>query len=424
MRRQHRALAAARFRLLAATAACCMTLVWSAAASAAVPAAARPQLSVTAAILIEQSTGQRLYGYRVNRERPIASTTKLMTALVTLQHEHHLSKIFTAPDYVAAPSDSQIGLVPGEQMSVHDLLLALMLPSADDAAEDLAYNVGHGSVGRFIGMMNREARKLGLNHTHYSTPIGLDTPGNYSTAADLVKLASYDLTHSPYFKRIVALPHAVLLSGSHQRYVVNRNDLVAEYPWIDGVKTGHTDDAGYVLVASGHRRGMTLISAVLGTSSEDARDDNTMALLDYGFANFHLVKPVRAGEVLARPAVRYRSGRPAALVAAGPFTHVVGNHDHVRVVVHAPKQLTGPLARHARLGTAVVLVDGRPVAHIPLLLAKAVPAISPLTSAVHFITRPLTLMLLVIAIGGATALAFLLRRRRRAQAAQGGLEAA
>ena len=83
-------------------------------------------------------------------------------------------------------------------MSVHDLLLALMLPSADDAAEDLAYNVGHGSVGRFVAMMNAEARELGLSHTHYSTPIGLDTPGNYSTAGDLVKLASYDLTHSAF----------------------------------------------------------------------------------------------------------------------------------------------------------------------------------------------------------------------------------
>ena len=114
--------------------------------------------------------------------------------------------MFTQNDYTAAAVDSQIGLEPGERMSVHDLLLALMLPSADDAAEDLAYNVGHGSVARFVGMMNAEARALGLRHTHYSTPIGLDTPGNYSTAADLVKLADYDLTHCAYFARIVALP--------------------------------------------------------------------------------------------------------------------------------------------------------------------------------------------------------------------------
>jgi hypothetical protein len=122
--------------------------------------------------------------------------------------------------------------------------------------------------------------------------------------------------------------------------------------------------------------------------------------------------------------VRYRSGHPATLVAAAPFTHVVGKHARVRVVVHAPRELTGPLPRHKRLGSAVVLVNGRPVARIPLLLTAALPAISPLTNAAHFITQPLTLLVLILAIGGATALAFRMRRRRRARAAEGGLEAA
>ena len=163
----------------------------------------------------------------------------------------------------------------------------------------------------------RRRATLGLARTHYSTPIGLDTPGNYSTAADLVKLASYDLEHSRYFARIVALPHAVLHSGDYPRYVVNRNDLVAEHPWIDGVKTGHTADAGYVLVASGHRDGMTLISAVLGTTSEASRDANTLALLDYGFASFRLAHLVKPGQTLAaaagaRPARKARgAGRSA-----------------------------------------------------------------------------------------------------------------
>ncbi len=309
-------------------------------------------------------------------------------------------------------------------MSVHDLLLALMLPSADDAAEDLAYNVGHHSVARFVAMMNAEARALGLRHTHYSTPIGLDTPGNYSTAADLVKLAGYDLAHSPYFARIVALPKAVLRSGAHVRYVVNRNDLVAEFPWIDGVKTGHTSDAGYVLVASGQRHGMTLLSAVLGTPSETARDSDTLALLNYGFANFRIVKPVRTGQVLTRPTVQYRPGDHAALVAAAPFERVVPKQAHVRVIVHAPPELTGPLRRHARLGTAVVLDNGRPVARIPLLLARALPAVSPLTIAARFITKPLMLLALVFVLGAGLALAFIVRRRRRTRAVQGGVKSA
>ncbi len=141
-------------------------------------------------------------------------------------------------------------------MTVHDLLVAMMLPSADDAAEDLAYTVGHGSIARFVAMMNAEARKLGLKHTHYSTPIGLDTPGNYSTAADLVKLAAYDLSHSKFFAHTVDQSSAVLKTGP-VRYVTNLNTLVGTVPWITGVKTGHTNGAGYVLVASGHKDGMT-----------------------------------------------------------------------------------------------------------------------------------------------------------------------
>ena len=221
-----------------------------------------PRLSVAAAALYAPQTGQLLSGINPHRRVPIASATKLMTALITLQHVHSLSTVFTQNDYYAAGADSQIGLVPGERMNVRDLLLALMLPSADDAAEDLAYNVGQGSVATFVAMMNAEARKLGLTDTHYSTPSGLDTPGNYSSAADLTRLAEYDRAHSRFFARIVGLRAAVLRTGRMVRDVTNLNDLVGRYPWIDGVKTGHTSAAGYVLVASGHKNGMRLISAV------------------------------------------------------------------------------------------------------------------------------------------------------------------
>ena len=177
-------------------------------------AAPPPSLSARAGVMIAPQTGQILYGLDANRELPIASTTKLMTALVVLEHVHNLGTVFTEPNYYPAAADSQIGLVPGERMTVRDLLVALMLPSADDAAEDLAYNVGRGpghsslagAVAHFVAMMNVQAQSLGLRHTHYSTPIGLDTPGNYSTATDLVRLAAYDLTHSAFLARIVALP--------------------------------------------------------------------------------------------------------------------------------------------------------------------------------------------------------------------------
>jgi serine-type D-Ala-D-Ala carboxypeptidase (penicillin-binding protein 5/6) len=385
-------------------------------------ASSPPSLNVTGAILIAPQARQQLYGVNPQRQLPIASTTKLMTALITLEHVRHLSKVLTAPDYYAAATDSQIGLVPGERMSVHDLLLALLLPSADDAAEDLAFNVGHGSVARFVDMMNARARALGLRHTHYSTPSGLDTPGNYSTPADLVKLASYDLRHSAYFARVVGLRNAVLRSGNHIRYVVNRNDLVGRVPWIHGVKTGHTAGAGYVLVAAGHRDGMTLVSAVLGTTSEGERDANTLALLDYGFRNFHWVKPVTAGAVLARPTVRDRPGMTAAVIASRGFERILPRSDRVRVRVQAPRRLAGPMRRHAPVGTATVVADGRPIARIELVLARALPAVSGLTIAARFITKPLMLLIIVVMV--AALITLVIARRRRTRAVSGDSETA
>jgi D-alanyl-D-alanine carboxypeptidase (penicillin-binding protein 5/6) len=394
-------------------------------------AASPPPLSARAGVMIAPQTGQILYGFNAGRELPIASTTKLMTALVVLEHVHNLGTMFTEPNYYPAAADSQIGLVPGERMTVGDLLVALMLPSADDAAEDLAYNVGRGpghaslagAVAHFVAMMNVQAHSLGLRHTHYSTPIGLDTPGNYSTATDLVRLAAYDLTHSPFLARTVALPRAVLHTGNQVRTVINRNDLVGRFPWIDGVKTGHTAGAGYVLVASGQRRGMRLIDAVLGTASTESRDANALALLDYGFAAFRPVSPIRAGQVLARPSVQYRSGSHASLLAATTVHQVIPERGVVRVRVSAPRQLTGPLPRHAVLGTATVSVDGRPVARVPLILARALPEVSALSIAAGFIFRPLTLLIIILLVGAGLALASHARQRRRIRG-KGGLKPA
>ena len=379
--------------------------------AASAPAVSPPHLSVRAAILIEQSTGRELYGVNPNQRLAIASATKLMTALLTLEHERRLGTVFTQNDYYPSSVDSQVGLVPGERMSVHDLLLALMLPSADDAAEDLAYNVGHGSVGRFVGMMDARARELGLTHTHYSTPSGLDSPSNYSSASDLVKLASYDLTHSRFFARIVALPSATLHSGDRVRYVLNRNDLVGRVPWISGVKTGHTAEAGYVLVASGHRDGMTLLSAVLGTSDQGSRDANTLALLGYGFANFRFLTPVRKGSVLAQTTVRYRPGVRADLIASRTFTQVFPRSTSVRTIVDAPRQLTGPLAAGSIVGTAVVRAGARVVARIPLVLKRSLPAVSGLTIAARAISRPLPLVLIAVVALSVAGLSLVRHRR-------------
>jgi serine-type D-Ala-D-Ala carboxypeptidase (penicillin-binding protein 5/6) len=372
-------------------------------ASAATATSAPPRLGVRAAALIEASTGQSLYGLNAGAELPIASTTKLMTALVTLHHAR-LRDMLTDPNYYPASEDSQIELEPGERMSVRDLLIAMLLPSADDAAEDLAYNIGHGSVARFVAMMNARARELHLTHTHYTTPIGLDTAGNYSSAQDLVTLARYDLRSEPFFRAVVSKRGAVLRTGNHIRTVTNLNDLVDRYSWVNGVKTGHTLDAGYVLVASGTRDGMTLIDAVLGAPGEAGRDAAALALLDYGFANFRLQTPVRRGEVLSRPLVKGDTRVRAGLIAAATYTHVFPRSAPVRVRVRAPAQLTGPLAAGTAVGYAVVTAGGQVQARIPLLLDQALPKIQTSRTLKSVVVLSATLSGLVLAAGAAIGL--------------------
>jgi D-alanyl-D-alanine carboxypeptidase (penicillin-binding protein 5/6) len=220
------------------------------------------------------------------------------------------------------------------------------------------------------------------------------------------------LHDQPFFRRIVALPAATLRTGRYVRHVFNRNDLVGRVPWINGVKTGHTLAAGYVLVASGTRGDMHLISAVLGTSSESARDANTLALLDYGFRAFHRVRPIRTGQVIARPAVKDRPGVHAAVIAATGFDRVVSVAAPVRTRVILPHQLAGPLARHAVVGKVQVLAGRRVIGSVPLLVARRVRAVSSLTRATRFLTRPSTLVVLLGAVVGAVAGLVLTRRGR------------
>ena len=244
----------------------------------------RPSLErPPSAILIDAGDGEVLLQKRPDQQRSIASTTKLMTALLALEHTRP-NQVFTAPAYKALPAESKINLRAGERMRVEDLMEGLLLESANDAAVTIAQGVA-GSRRRFVEEMNKRAAQLGLTGTHYANPIGLDDPGNFSTARDLAKLAAR-LMRNPRFAGIVGRERSVLQSGSHRRVISNRNLLVGRYPGVDGVKTGHTIDARFVLVGSASRGDARVISVVLGEPSEAARDTDTLSLLRYGLSLF------------------------------------------------------------------------------------------------------------------------------------------
>ncbi|MQA73229.1 MAG: hypothetical protein GEU88_02560 [Solirubrobacterales bacterium] len=336
-------------------------------------AAARPEapeLAARAWTLVDADEGTVLASHRAASSYSVASTTKLMTALVA-RRELRPGETVTAPAYDAIPGESLLGLRAGERIGVRDLLYGLLLPSGNDAAEALA-QAAAGSEGAFVAEMNRAANRLDLDDTSYANPIGLDEAGNFSSARDLVRLA-IALRRDRLLRRIVDSPDAVLRSGAQVREIVNRNTLVRTLPYVNGVKTGHTLDAGYVLVASAQRKGVELVSAVLGAPSELERDAETRALLDYGFSLYHRRTAVERGERLAAPALRYQDDR----VALGPTRAVrltVRDGQRLRTRVHAPEEVEGPVERGERLGRAIVTLDGERIATVPLAALRSAPA--------------------------------------------------
>jgi serine-type D-Ala-D-Ala carboxypeptidase (penicillin-binding protein 5/6) len=359
-------------------------------------------------VLIDGRTGETLAAHASSSSLSIASATKLMTAHLALR-ELPLRKRVRMVPYSALPVESVLGVSAGTPISVRDLVISLILESANDSAYTLADVIG-GSQAGFVTQMNRAASALGLADTHYTNPIGLDSPGNYSSARDLATLARR-LLAEPTFARIADSSSATLKSLRPAITIDTRNTLLLREPWVTGVKTGHTLDAGYVLVGSGARRGVELISVVLGAPSELQRDTESLALLEYGFAQYRVSHPVADGEALARPSIRY-SGGELALRAAHPISVGVRRDQRVQTTVRAPDEVEGPIRRGERLGTVAVAVDGRPAGSSPLVASRSVAEASAFDKARSGVG--LALALLAVAGFAILVAALAVRRRRRA----------
>jgi D-alanyl-D-alanine carboxypeptidase (penicillin-binding protein 5/6) len=316
--------------------------------------------------------GSRLAAGHPTESRAMASTTKLMTAYLAL-HQLPLDKRLVAPPYHPVLGESLLGLEPGERISVHDLLYGLLLPSGNDAALTLADGVA-GSPGAFVGEMNAAARRIGLHDTSYANPIGLDDPSNYSSPRDLAKLA-LRLRRDRLFRRIVDTPQTTLQTGAHPRTIVNRNALILRVPWINGVKTGYTPDAGNVLVGSGTRKGITLVSVVMGEPSEATRDDDTIALLRYGFSLYRHRTPVERGQkVTTAPVPNADAELP--LLAGRSLQVTVRRDERTDVSVQVPDTVDAPVTRGQRIGTATVSVEGTAAGSVPLLAGRTLTVAS------------------------------------------------
>jgi serine-type D-Ala-D-Ala carboxypeptidase (penicillin-binding protein 5/6) len=402
-------------RTAGTSAALLAALALAAAAATPVQAAKVPDcpdaVKAPSAIVVEVSTGIVACARQADKERSIGSTTKLMTALLTLE-ETKLSNTFKASSYRPSPIESQIGLQPGERMKVSDLMRGLLLESGNDAAMTLAQGVS-GSTKAFVREMNRRARQLGLEHTHYDNPIGLDGADNYSSARDLVTLATVLRTNS-FFKKIVDSPSGTLKTGARPRTFANRNTLVRKYPFVNGVKTGHTRGAGYVLVGSASRNGIQLVSAVLATPSEAARDADTMALYRWAFPRFQRVRAVIEGRPMATAKIRYRAGAELKLVPDRTLRRIVqrGHRDSISLKIDAPSVVEGPIRSGERLGKVEVRQSGKTVARVALIAQAAVPAANTAQRTKAAASSPWLVIGVAFAVLVATVLLATLRRVR------------
>ena len=342
-------------------------LVAAAALALAAPVlGAPPQVTGHSYVVENGVTGEVLLAHNARERVPIASITKLMTVLLTLEHARPAETGVVSP-FAAAVGESSANLRAGDRLTVRELLEAALIQSANDAADALAVYVGHGSESRFVAMMNARARKLGLRDTHFVRPDGLDAPGHVSSARDVTLLARL-LMHRPIVRQIVHLRGATISGG---RSLHTWNDLLYSYPGIFGVKTGHTSAAGWSQVAAARRRGVTIYATLLGSPDRGIRNADLVELLDWGFARYRPAAVVQAGRVYAKAGLGY-GRKPLELVASRSLAPTVRvDHSLVRRVV-APTEVALPVRRGQALGDVLVYQRGRLVGRAKLVAARSV----------------------------------------------------
>lgn len=393
---------------LATVAVMALALMIMPAAGSAAGKDPEPDLDAKAWALIDARTGETLADEDADQHLPMASTTKMMTAYLTLR-SLPMNRIVRAAKYVPGdPAESLMGLKTGQKISVRDLLYGLIMLSGNDAAHTLAIEVS-GTQQRFVARMNLAAAMLGLEDTHFQNPIGLDAKGHYTSAADLASLGR-TLMEMPKFRPIAGARTATLRSYDPPIEIENIDSFLLDNEWAKGIKTGHTLKAGYVLASDGRRRATELIATVIGAPTETSRDEESVKLLDYGFSLYTKKVPLRQGKPYTSLPVKFEDG-DLKVLAARSARIGVRKDERLTVTTNLPDEVEGPIEKGERLGMARVKVDGDLIATVPLKASKAIaePGLTDRIRAVIDTWWPL-LLFLVFAI---LAVVVIVVRRRR-----------
>jgi len=325
------------------------------------------KIEAGAAIVLDAKSGRVLFEKNAYSRRAMASTTKIMTAIVAIENGSLDGKV-TVSRRAAEIWGSRIGLRTDETMTLEELLYGMMLSSGNDAAIAIAEHIG-GTVENFLDMMNRKAIEIGAKDTNFKSPHGLDMDGHYTTAYDLGIITQYAL-ENPVFSRIVGTKSATIPN----RGLYNTNEMLDVYPGADGVKTGYTGKAGRCLVTSATRDDWRIISVVLNCSSRFTRAQSSKSILDYAFNNYKPYFLLRKGDFIKKlPVVKGISDYVA--VEAMDDLYIPLRFDEVNSVetqLVLPESITAPVYMGVEAGTVNFILNGKVIAHSGLKTTSGV----------------------------------------------------
>ncbi|MCX7923187.1 MAG: D-alanyl-D-alanine carboxypeptidase [Clostridia bacterium] len=316
-----------------------------------------PKVEAVAAIVMDMKSGRVLYEKNAYSRRPMASTTKIMTAVVALENGN-LEDNVTVSKRAAAIGGSTIKLKAGETLKLRELMYGLMLKSGNDAALAIAEHIG-GTVENFVEMMNRKALELGAKDTHFQTPHGLDRSEHYSTAYDLALITKYALVN-PTFSKIVGTKSAYIPN----RDLNNTNEMLGLYPGADGVKTGFTGQAGRCLVTSATRNNWRVISVVLNCATRTKRAQSSKAILDYAFDNYKRYRLLKQGQEIIKIPVIKGVAKSVSIKAVDDISMPLRQDevDTLETQVEMEESLAAPVQAGVKVGTIKYFSNGKEIA--------------------------------------------------------------
>ena len=328
-----------------------------------------PALPAKAWLLMDFDSGEVLASANADEPLPPASLTKMMTSFLVEQalragklKQTDLVSVSQNAWCRGTSAESCMYLPLNSQATVIDILRGIIIQSGNDASKAIAEHMATTEDG-FAKLMNAEAQRLGMAHTHFVNPTGLPDPAHKSSARDLAILARAIIRDSADYYPIYA-EHDFKYNGIKQG---NRNALLYTDPTVDGLKTGHTDEAGYCLVTSSKRNGMRLITVILNTHSAQARADETRALLDWGFGSFEKATPIQADAVVATAKVSFGKADTVAAGLGAPWLLTVPRGLQVQTAVELKPGLEAPVAKGSVIGKVVASANGKPVGEAPLV---------------------------------------------------------